>query len=214
MHAFTVMLTDLNCGDSSKGIMFISNVRRPWHWMLRRGAISSRLRRCCRVVCCCWKAMMAGNVVSIPKIMAHVLYSLRIQFILNWPCARGFSVFCVWGEERNGYYAFVWSVSTWLAHDMFEAILDFSTSWTVELSSLPRIFSIWCFHQSYSMIMCGFHHVMHAQMKNNKLWLRDAIEHEMVELILWNLMAKHQRRLRMGLTLHPTYSSLKWRSPR
>ena len=45
-------------------------------------------------------------------------------------------------------------------------------------------------------------------MENEELWFREAIEFGMVELILWNLMAKHQRGLRMGLTLHPTYSFL------
>ena len=58
-----------------------------------------------------------------------------------------------------------------------------------------------------------FHHLVPLQMENEELWLRDAIKHETVELILWNLMAKHLRRLRMGLTLHPTYSSLEWHSP-
>ena len=58
------------------------------------------------------------------------------------------------------------------------------------------------------MILCGFHHLGHVQMENEKLWLRDAIKHEMVELSLWNLMAKHQRQLRMGFTLHPAYNSL------
>ena len=48
---------------------------------------------------------------------------------------------------------------------------------------------------------------MHVQMENAELWLKDAIKHEMVELIIWNLMAKHQRQLRMELTLHPVYSS-------
>ena len=58
------------------------------------------------------------------------------------------------------------------------------------------------------MILYGFHHVLHAQVENEELWFRDMIEGEAVGLILWNLMAKHQRRLRMGLKLHPTYSSL------
>ena len=35
-----------------------------------------------------------------------------------------------------------------------------------------------------------FHHVMHVHMKNKELWFRDAIKHETVELILWNMMAK------------------------
>ena len=48
---------------------------------------------------------------------------------------------------------------------------------------------------------------------NDELWFKDAIERETVELILWNLMAKHQRQLKMWLTLHPTYSSLGWCSP-
>ena len=74
---------------------------------------------------------------------------------------------------------------------MFEATLDYATIWTVELSSLSRTFGIWCFHQLHSMIMCGFHHVGRVQMENKELWLRDAIKHEMVELILWKLMAKH-----------------------
>jgi hypothetical protein len=58
------------------------------------------------------------------------------------------------------------------------------------------------------MIMCGFHHLVRVQIENEEFWLKDAIKHEMMESILWNMMAKHQRRLRMGLTLHPTYISL------
>ena len=58
------------------------------------------------------------------------------------------------------------------------------------------------------MSLCGFHGVIHVQVEDEELWLNDAIEHETVELIIWNLMAKHQRRLRMGLTLHPAYNSL------
>jgi hypothetical protein len=96
----------------------------------------------------------------------------------------------------------------WLAYGMLEATLDLSIIWVVELSSLSWIFGAWCFYRSYSMIMCGFHHLVHVQMENEELCLRDAIKHEMVELILWNLMAKHQRRLRMGLTLHLAYNSL------
>jgi hypothetical protein len=52
------------------------------------------------VVCCCWKARMAGNVASIPKTVPHVIYPLRVQFILNWPsCKRVFHVLYV--EKRN-----------------------------------------------------------------------------------------------------------------
>ena len=58
------------------------------------------------------------------------------------------------------------------------------------------------------MIMCSFHRVLLAQVDYEELWLRNAIECEMVELILWNSMANHQRQLRMGLTLYPAYSSL------
>ena len=36
------------------------------------------------------------------------------------------------------------------------------------------------------MIICGFHHLVLAQMENEELWLRDVIKHEMVELIIWN----------------------------
>jgi hypothetical protein len=67
-------------------------------------------------------------------------------------------------------------VSTWLAHGMLEATLNFSTIWTVELSSLSRIFGTWCFYQSYLMIKCGFHHLVHVQMEDEELWLRDAID--------------------------------------
>jgi len=59
------------------------------------------------------------------------------------------------------------------------------------------------------MLLCGFHHLVRVQMDNEEWWLRDAIKYETMDLILWNLMAKHQRRLRMGLTLHlwePTFS--------
>jgi hypothetical protein len=87
------------------------------------------------------------------------------------------SMFYVWREIRSGYYALVWSVSTWLAHGMLEATLDFPIIWTVELSSLSRIFSAWCFHQSYPMIMCGFHHFVHVQIKNEELWFRVAIKY-------------------------------------
>ena len=58
------------------------------------------------------------------------------------------------------------------------------------------------------MIMCGFHRVVPVQMENKELWFRDAAKRETVELILCNLMTKHQRRLRMGLTLSPAHSSL------
>ena len=58
------------------------------------------------------------------------------------------------------------------------------------------------------MIFYGFHRVVPAQVENEELWFKDAIKRETVELILWNLMAKQQRRLRVGLTMHPTYSSL------
>ena len=44
-----------------------------------------------------------------------------------------------------------------------------TTIWTVELSLLSRIFGIWCFHQSYSMILCGFYCVMHVQLENDEL---------------------------------------------
>ena len=66
---------------------------------------------------------------------------------------------------------------------MLEATLDFSTIWTMDLLSLSRIFGIWCFHQLYSMILCDFHRVVHAQMKNEELWFRDTIEHYTVDLI-------------------------------
>ena len=47
---------------------------------------------------------MAGNVASIPKIVPHIIYPLRVHFILNWPtCA----MFCVRGEKKNDYYALV-----------------------------------------------------------------------------------------------------------
>ena len=96
IHIFTVVLTNLNCGDSSKGIMSISNVRHPQHWMSGRGTLSFWWRRCCQVVCCCWKARLAGNNVSILKTVSHVIYPLRVQFILNWPsCHRAFHVWCV-----------------------------------------------------------------------------------------------------------------------
>ena len=78
-------------------------------------------------------------------------------------------MFYVWEEENIYYYAFVWLVSTWLAHDMFAATVDFSTIWTVKLSSLSRISGTWCFHQSYSMIMCGFHHIIRAHLENDEL---------------------------------------------
>ena len=68
---------------------------------------------------------------------------------------KGLSCF-VCGEKKNNYHAIVWVVLTWLAHDMLEVTLDFSTIWTVEVSSLSRIFYTWCFHQLYSIIMCGF----------------------------------------------------------
>ena len=122
--------------------------------------------------------------------------------------ARGSSMFCAWREEMSGYYALVWSLLTWLAHGMLEAAFDFSTIWTVELSSLSRIFDAWYFHQLHSTILCGFHHLVCAQMKNEELWIGDAIKHEMVELILWNLMVKHQRRLRMGS--HCTQPTIPW----
>src|ERR1700738_4136381 len=100
MHAFAVVLTDLSCGGFGWGIMFISNVRRLRYWMSWRGALSFGLRRCCRVVCCCWKTRMAWNVASIPKTVPHVIYPLRAQFILNWPsCQRVFHVLCV--EKRK-----------------------------------------------------------------------------------------------------------------
>ena len=100
MHAFAVVLTDLSCGNSGRGIMFNSDMRRLRHWMSGRGALSFGWRRCCRVVCCCWKAMMTRNVTSISKIVSHVIYPLRVQFILNWPsCQRAFYILCV--ERRN-----------------------------------------------------------------------------------------------------------------
>ena len=67
---------------------------------------------------------------------------------------------------------------------MHEATIDLSIIWTVELSSLLGIFGTWCFYQSYPLIMCGVHHVVHFQMDNKKLWFKDAIERETVELIL------------------------------
>ena len=67
MHAFAMVLTDLSCGDLNKGIMFISNVRRLRHRMLGLGTLSYTWKRCCQVICCCWKAKMAENVASIPK---------------------------------------------------------------------------------------------------------------------------------------------------
>ena len=166
--------------------MFISKVRRLQHWMSGQSKLSSEWRRCCLVVCCCWKAKMAVNVTSIPKILPHVIYPLRVQFIINRH-ACGSSMFCVWGEEMSGYNALVWSVSTRLAHGMHEATVDFFIILTVELSSLSRIFGIWCFHQLYSMILCGFHCVVPAQMKNEELWYKAAIKCEMVEFILWNM---------------------------
>ena len=101
IRAFAIVLTNLNYGDSSKVIMFISNVRRLRHWMSGRGALSFMWRRCCRVVCCCWKATMANNVANIKKkTLPHVIYPLRAQFILNWPsCQKVFHVLCV--ERRN-----------------------------------------------------------------------------------------------------------------
>jgi hypothetical protein len=96
MHSSVVVLTDLSCGDSDKGIMFISNMRPLQHWMSGPGTLSFKWRRCCQIVCCCWQARMAKNVVSIPKTMSHVIYPLRIQFILSWPsCQRVFHVLCV-----------------------------------------------------------------------------------------------------------------------
>ena len=91
---------------------------------------------------------------------------------------------------------------------MREATFDFSTSWTVELSSLWKTFGIWCFHWLYLMTMCGIYHVLLAELEYEELWLRDAIKRKMVDLILWNLMAKHQRQLKIGLTFHLASSSL------
>ena len=122
-----------------------------------------------------------------------LMSSIHWGYSSSWTSrhARGFSMFCVWGEEKSSYYVFMWSISTWLVYDMFEATLNFSTILTVELSSLSRIFGTWCFHQSYLMIMYGFHSVLLARVEYEELWLRDSIEREMVELIIWNLMAKH-----------------------
>jgi hypothetical protein len=127
-------------------IMLISSVRRLRHWMSKQIQLSFGWRRCCRVVCCCWNARMVKNVASIPKIVPHVIYPSKVRFILNWPsCHRVFYDLCVeW--KKNGYYILVWSLSMWLAHGMLEATLDFSTIWTMELSSLSRIFDTWCFH--------------------------------------------------------------------
>ena len=58
------------------------------------------------------------------------------------------------------------------------------------------------------MILCDFHRVVRVHMEYEELWFRDVIKCDTVELILKNMMAKHHRRLRMGLTLHPTYSSI------
>jgi hypothetical protein len=57
--------------------------------------------------------------------------------------------------------------------------------------SCPRyrgslVLGVWCFNQLYSMAMWGFHH--HVR-ENEEWWFRNAIKHEMVELIHWNLMA-------------------------
>ena len=44
--------------------------------------------------------MMARNVASIPKIVPHVIYSLRAQFIMDWTsCQRVFHVLYV--ERRK-----------------------------------------------------------------------------------------------------------------
>ena len=181
MHAFTVVLTDLNCGDSGKGVMFISNVRRLRHWMSGRGILFFGCKRCCRVVCCCWKARMTRNVSSIPKIVP--MSSTHWGYSSSWigHCARRSSMLCMWREEMSGYYALIWSVSTLLAHGILEVIIDFSIIWIMELFSLSSIFGVWCFHQLYSMILYGFHHLMCVQMENEELWPRDAIKHEMVD---------------------------------
>ena len=48
------------------------------------------------MVCFCWKAKMARNVVSILKTAPHVIFPLKVQFILNMPsCKKVFHVFCV-----------------------------------------------------------------------------------------------------------------------
>ena len=118
-----------------------------------------------------WQRMSQAFQKLCPMLSTHWRYSL------SWTGhrAKGSFMFCVWIEEMSGYYALMWSVSTRLAHGMLEATLDFFIIRTVEVSSLLRIFGIWCFHQSYWMVMCGFHHLMHAQMGNEELWLRDAI---------------------------------------
>ena len=133
----------------------------------------------------------------------------------SWTSRRviGSSVFCVQEEENSSSYALVWLVSTWLAHDMPEATLNFFTIWTLELPLLLWNFSTWRFHQSYSMILYGCHRVGPTQVENEELLFRNAIECGTVELILWNLMAKYQRQSRMELTLHPSYNSLGWCSP-
>ena len=211
MHIFAVVLTDLRCGDSVMEIMFISNVRCLWYWMSGLGALSFGWRTCCRVVCCCWKARMARNVANIPKTMPHVTTHWGYSSSSTGRRARRSFMFCVWEEKNSSYNALIWSVLTWLAHGMPEATFDFFTISTMELASLSRIFGTLCFHQLYSMILCGFHRVVPAQMETEELWFRDAIGREKLVLILWNVLRKHQRRLRMRS--HPTYSSLEWSSP-
>jgi len=88
---------------------------------------------------------------------------------------------------------------------MPEATFDLLTMWTMKLYSLSRIFGTWCFHQLYSMIMCGFHHLVCVQMENERLWLKDAIKHEIVELIFLESDGQTLEAIKDGAH---TYSSL------
>jgi hypothetical protein len=86
---------------------------------VKAGRTILRMKECCRVVCCCWKARMAGNVVSILKIVPRVIYPLRIQFILNSPsCQRAFHVLCMGRRKERLLCSCVISVNvvgTWHA---------------------------------------------------------------------------------------------------
>jgi hypothetical protein len=76
--------------------------------------------------------------------------------------AKGFSMFCVWEEERSSYYVLVLSMSTWLAYGMLEATNDLSTS---EIVFTIKDLQDLVFLSFVFVIPCGFHRGVPLQLR-------------------------------------------------
>ena len=96
-----------------------------------------------------WQRMLLAFQKLCPTLSTHWGHS--------WTCtgrrARISSMFHLWGEEWGSYYALVWLLSTWLAHGMPKATLDFSTQWSCPRCWGSSVSSAFTSHTQWSCMV-------------------------------------------------------------